>query len=113
VHLAADEFRARFYPTFRFPDFVAVADLNGDCRLDVAVTYSTGYEASRAFTVLRGVGDGTLLAAEHLDGGNQSSFAVGDLDGDHRNDIVIRSDLNAIPHVSGTGGVTVLRDVTP
>jgi Ca2+-binding RTX toxin-like protein len=67
------------------PGAVAVGDLNGDGKADVAAAQAGGGNVS----VLRGDGTGNLGAARHVAvGSNPASVAVGDLDGDGRLDLV-------------------------
>jgi hypothetical protein len=49
------------YPTGYYPATVAVGDLNGDGKLDVAVTNGSSF-ANFFVSVLLGRGDGTLMA---------------------------------------------------
>jgi hypothetical protein len=87
------------------PDSVAVADLNGDGKLDLAVAN----EFSASVDVLLGNGDGTFQPAVSYssNGENPFSVAIGDVNGDGIPDIVV-----AILCTNGTdcstGGVSVL-----
>jgi hypothetical protein len=66
------------YATSNSPDFVAVADLNGDHKDDVLATSAFASQIS----VLRGNGDGTLQAhVEYEVGGNAAAIALGDFNG--------------------------------
>jgi hypothetical protein len=74
---------------------VAVADLDGDGRLDIAVTS----QLQPNVHVLRNLGGGQFAAPIDFPAGNQArSLAVDDVDGDGRPDIV----------VAGLNGVSVL-----
>jgi hypothetical protein len=69
--------------------FLAVGDLNGDGKPDVAVTtFSSGY----AVAVLLNEGDGTLAAPSHYYfAGSAQGLVLADVDGNGRNDIVVAS----------------------
>jgi hypothetical protein len=68
---------------------MAVGDLNGDGKPDIAVTESTG------MAVLLNNGNGTFGTATYYDSGTNASsemgIAIGDVNGDKKNDIVITS----------------------
>ena len=67
------------------PFSVAIADLSGDGKLDLAVADS----GNSSVSVLLGHGDGTFAAASVRPAGNTpSSVAIGDLNGDGRPDLV-------------------------
>lgn len=98
------------------PFGVAVADLNGDGRLDfVAVNQGSS-------TVTRWLGDGSGAFADRSDyivGGGPFSVAVGDLDGDGRPDLAvacINSYVVSVLFADGAGGYRrsdFSTDVTP
>jgi len=68
------------------PSAVAVADFNGDGKLDLAVT-NTG---DNTVSVLLGKGDGTFAtAANYATGSQPFSVATGDFDGDGNTDLVV------------------------
>jgi VCBS repeat-containing protein len=68
------------------PASVAVADLDGDTHLDLAVAN----ELSRSVSVLLGAGDGTFAApASFAAGSGPFSVTAGDLDGDGRLDLAV------------------------
>jgi hypothetical protein len=70
-------------------DSVAVADLNGDGKLDVVV----GNVVGESVGVLLGNGDGTLRAAQTYRSGGNLTYTVvlGDLNGDGRPDLMVSS----------------------
>jgi hypothetical protein len=74
---------------------LAVADFNGDSKLDVAVAHGSGADGSccisPALGLLLGNGDGTFQPAVMYGGGGQTSVAVGDVNGNHRPDLVVSS----------------------
>ncbi len=75
----------RKYPTERFPDAVAIADLNGDGKKDL-VTAST--RPRGIVSVLLNRGRGRLgTARRYRSGEGAHSVATGDLDGDGKLDL--------------------------
>jgi hypothetical protein len=73
------------YPTGGGSQSLALGDLNGDGRLDVATTNFT----TSTVSVLLGKGDGTLDSrADYPTGDHPRQLALGDLDGDGKLDIV-------------------------
>jgi dienelactone hydrolase len=73
-------------PAGNGPSAVAVADFNGDGKLDLAVT-NTG---DNTVSVLLGKGDGTFATATSYGTGSQPfSVATGDFDGDGNTDLVV------------------------
>jgi hypothetical protein len=81
------------------PGAVAVGDLNGDGKADVAAAEAGGGNVS----VLRGDGAGNLGAARQVAvGSNPVSVAVGDLDGD------VDGRLDLVTANQGSGSVSVL-----
>ena len=91
------------------PWSIAVADLNGDGKPDVAVAASCwcGHDASAA--VLLGKGDGTFQPPLFYDSGGADTFsiAVSDVNGDGTPDLLVASlDRNAIGVLLGNGSGT-------
>ena len=74
---------ARSYPAGPDPVSVAIGDLNGDGKLDLATANTTAGTVS----VLLNSGDGTLSAkVDYAAGFNPKSVAIGDLNGDGKAD---------------------------
>src|SRR5580658_2040523 len=69
---------------------LAVADVNGDGKLDLVVVVCCASNGDFEAAVLLGNGDGTFQSAVTYDGGGlqESSLVVGDVNGDGRPDIV-------------------------
>ena len=79
-------------------DSIAVADFNGDGKLDLVTSNSQGNDVS----VLLGNGDGTFKpAVNYAVSAGPGSLVVADFNGDHHPDIAVAND-------STTGGVQVL-----
>jgi hypothetical protein len=69
------------YQAGTVPASVALGDLNGDGRIDIAVANSD--ESDSTVSVLLGIGDGTFVAkTDYGAGGWPNSVVVGDLNGD-------------------------------
>jgi len=76
------------YTTGANPLSVAVADFNGDGKLDVATSNSVGI-----VSILLGNGDGTFQTAVNYSVGAASGLlTIGDFNGDHHPDIAVSSD---------------------
>ena len=76
------------YATGIGPETIAVGDFNGDGRLDVVVGNTLSPE--HTVSVLLGNADGTFApAVDYAAGGQPSSVAVGDFNGDGNLDIVV------------------------
>src|SRR5207248_2345115 len=92
-------------PVGLVPTSVAVADVNGDGRLDLVVANSGNANVS----VLLGNGDGTFhRAANIVVGGLPSSVAVADVNGDGRRDLVTANygSSNSVSVLLGNGNGT-------
>ena len=83
------------------PASVAVGDLNGDGRPDLAVANNAGNDVS----VLLGNGNGTYQAAvNYAAGSSPASLAIGDLNGDGRQDLAVANQgSNDVSVLLGTG----------
>ena len=100
------------YPTGSvIPSSVAIGDLNGDGRLDLAVTnYGSPSSLVPAGTVsvFLGAGGGTLAAATQYPTGTglpgAQSVAIGDLNGDGRLDLAVANSSSSISVLLGQAG---------
>jgi FG-GAP-like repeat/Bacterial Ig-like domain (group 3)/FG-GAP repeat len=87
-------------------DSIAVADLNGDGKLDVAVTVT-----SNGVSVLLGNGDGTLQEGVAYDSGGEGgsfSLAIGDLNGDGIPDLSVTNLCRTINRAGACVGGSVV-----
>jgi hypothetical protein len=92
------------------PLFVAMADMDGDGKVDVVV----GSSLSRSVVVLRGNGAGAFASAANYTSCDGRRLALGDLNGDGRTDVVTYGGCVLLadgsggftngPHAGGTGG---------
>jgi hypothetical protein len=74
----------RDYETGLLPGSVAIADLNGDARPDLATTHVNGV------SVLLNAGDGTFTARRDYETGESpGSVAIADLNGDGKLDLAV------------------------
>ena len=88
---------ARSYATGRSPDSVAIGDLNGDGRPDLA---TANYDAD-GVSVLLNRGDGSFRAKrDYAAGLDPSSVAIGDLNGDGKPDLATANSHPAANSVS-------------
>ncbi len=88
---------ANNYVTGSDPRSVAIGDLNGDGKLDLAVANSSSANVS----LLLGSGDGTFGAANnYVTGSDPRSVAIGDLNGDGKLDLAVAN--------SSSGNVSLL-----
>lgn len=78
------------YATGLGPTTLAVGDFNGDGIMDVVVGNTNDSDPNHSVSVLLGKADGTFEAAvNYAAGGEPSSMAVGDFNGDGKLDIVV------------------------
>jgi hypothetical protein len=99
-------------PEEKTANYVAIADLDGDGRLDLAVTHAFGRKADGqdGVCVHLNLGRGSWDAARCFPSGFlPSHVAASDVDKDGRPDLVL---ANGVPSGSRTGGVTVLINQT-
>jgi dienelactone hydrolase len=99
----------RDFPAGTAPGWVEVGDFNGDGKMDLVVSAPpfefgglviNGFRGSSAVGVLLGNGDGTFGAMTNVSTGIGLNVAiVGDLNGDHRHDLVAAD--------GGAGGLSV------
>jgi hypothetical protein len=72
------------YPAIGEPDTVAIADLNGDGKLDFATADSAGMTAS----VFLNQGGRSFRRVDYATGSDPGAVAIGDLNGDRKPDLV-------------------------
>jgi hypothetical protein len=81
------------YPVGTAPVAIAIADFNGDSKLDLAVAYSGDFRAGNGgLSILLGNGDGTFQSAKNIAlGSNAQSIVAGDFNQDGIVDLVVVS----------------------
>jgi hypothetical protein len=97
------------YPTGTYSDSVAVGDFNGDGKQDLAVANYSSNLLYGGVSVLLGKGDGTFLPAQTFPAGTYSdSVAVGDFNGDGKQDLAVVNTypLNTVSVLLGKGDGT-------
>ncbi|HXC00962.1 MAG TPA: Ig-like domain repeat protein [Terriglobales bacterium] len=93
-------------------DYVAVADVNGDGKLDILVAsyFDTYYNSTSGMVgVLLGNGDGTFqpTVAYHTGGIGATSVAVSDVNGDHKPDLLV-ANMSCQPNQGNSGCAAVM-----
>lgn len=84
------------------PIRIAVADLNGDGKLDFVFT-----RINAGAIVMRGVGDGTFGSQAILNSGTTTlAIAVGDTNGDGKPDLIMSGGANSVEILLGNGDAT-------
>jgi hypothetical protein len=100
------------YATATFPIAVAIGDVNGDGKLDLAVANS----GASSVSVFLGNGDGTFGAkTDYTAAGNPYSVAIGDLNGDGKVDLAVANAANSSISVllgNGSGSFAAKTDYT-
>src|SRR6476659_3254572 len=74
------------------PNSTAVADLNGDSKLDVVISGGGGIDCGwslGSISVLRGKGDGTFQIPPEYAAGGTAGAAIADINRDRKPDIVV------------------------
>jgi hypothetical protein len=90
------------YATGQAPSSLAIADLNGDGKLDLVVTNFTDGTVS----ILKGNGDGTFqMHVDHAANGSPGSVAVADFNHDQKPDLVL---VNSGPFGASPQSISVL-----
>jgi FG-GAP-like repeat/FG-GAP repeat/PASTA domain len=101
--------RARSYATGENPDSLAIGDLNGDGKPELA----TANEGEESVYVLRNRGDGSFrVKRDYATGSDPVSVAIGDLNGDGKPDLVsanIRDRISVLLN-KGDGSLQPKRD---
>jgi VCBS repeat-containing protein len=96
------------------PNSVAVADLNGDGKLDIVTANFGGFNTSNNVSVLLGNGDGSFQPqTKYAVTGTPISIAIGDLNADGRPDLAVASDdTNTVSVLLGNGDGTFQPETT-
>jgi len=81
----------------RWPDWISLADFNGDGKLDIAAVSTGDYESHGALSVLLGNGDGTFQPAVGYamdnEGTSLAGLVIGDFNRDGKPDIAVADNL--------------------
>jgi hypothetical protein len=109
-------FRTTTYPTSYEPNGLAVADLNGDGKMDLIVAMSECLDNSCGTGIVEvflGNGDGTFQAPLNFSAPQQEfSVAVADFDGDGKPDVAAESWSGVISLLLGNGDGTLRSSAT-
>ena len=104
--LALNFVRSSSPGTNPYPQYVSVADFNGDGHLDLAVPVYSIFSPNSDANIFLGNGDGTFTAAAAfpVSGQNANNFAVGDFNGDGKPDLAISlPDADQVQVLLGNG----------
>ncbi len=94
----------------RYPNSVAVADVNGDGKPDLIVAYGGN---NSSVGVLLGNGNGTFQLAQTFGTGNRpTSIAVADVNGDGKPDLVVANYTYSVSVLRGYGNGTFQNQTT-
>ena len=117
--IGADFYQAPIYvkTTSNNLSFVAVSDIDGDGKPDIVTHYEGFVSVLRNINTTPGALTTSSFAAElsFATGSNVSLFAVGDLDGDGKPDVVTRGVSNTVSvlrNTSGTGSISFAPYIT-
>jgi hypothetical protein len=98
------------YPTGSWPEAVAIGDVNGDGRPDVLMVTSFYFDAANDYTlhVFLQNADGSLAPdVKYPVGTNLQSVAIGDVNGDGRNDVVVAGGTSLTVFLQNESGTLV------
>jgi len=95
------------YTVDNYPTSLVAADLNGDGKLDLAVSNNAGGSTAGSVSVLMGKGDGSFGQAHiftNLTGQNASTIVASDFDRDGKMDVAVASSYsNNVTELLGSG----------